>query len=455
MKITVYIPTYNYGKYIEKAINSILSQTIKDWELIIINDGSTDNTKTILKKYANHSKIRIIDQAKKGLSVSNNVALRLSNAKYIMRLDADDYIDENALLVLSSILDAKPEIGLVYPDYYLIDENDEIMEIVRRKKISEEALLLDLPAHGACTMFRKECLLQLGGYAEEFKCQDGYELWLRFMDSYKPYNVNIPLFYYRQHNNNLTKNHKEILETRRRIKRSFVGRFRKNKIPKVLAIVPVRKQTNVSPEHPFALLAGKPLLSYTLEQALKAELLDRIVVTSDSSEVLKYSARFNNVSTIERPRQLTASNTRLDAIVRHALNELKRRDDYKPDAIMILCVNSPLRRSQHIDKAIDTMVIFNVDTVISVLDELAFCYFHGNRGLVSIQKSRDLRIEKESIYKETGAILLTKIKEINNKTLHGKRIGHINMLPEESVKIKSHFDLWLAEGILTDWMKVQ
>jgi len=91
MKVTVYIPTHNYEKYIEKSIQSVLSQTMDDWELIVINDGSTDDTSEILKRYAEHPKIRIVEQVKKGLNITNNIALRLSNAKYFMRLDADDY----------------------------------------------------------------------------------------------------------------------------------------------------------------------------------------------------------------------------------------------------------------------------------------------------------------------------------------------------------------------------
>ena len=100
MKTTVYITAYNYGKFIEKAIQSVLKQSTDDWELIIINDGSTDNTCDILKRYETHPKVRVVEQENKGLSVSNNIALRISNGEYLMRLDADDYLDENALLVL-------------------------------------------------------------------------------------------------------------------------------------------------------------------------------------------------------------------------------------------------------------------------------------------------------------------------------------------------------------------
>ena len=95
--ITVYMPNYNYGDYIEEAIESVENQVFKDWELIIIDDGSTDGSRKILKKYSTHNKITVIEQKNKGLNVTNNVALRIARGKYIVRLDADDYLDENFL----------------------------------------------------------------------------------------------------------------------------------------------------------------------------------------------------------------------------------------------------------------------------------------------------------------------------------------------------------------------
>ena len=86
IKVSVYIPCHNYARYVEKAIRSVIAQTMDDWELIVINDGSTDDTMKVVKKYQDHSKIRIIDQENKGLNVTNNIALRLSIGKYIMRI---------------------------------------------------------------------------------------------------------------------------------------------------------------------------------------------------------------------------------------------------------------------------------------------------------------------------------------------------------------------------------
>ena len=107
-KVTIYMPNYNYGKYLEEAVDSVKNQVFKDWELIVIDDGSTDDSVDVLKKFANEEKITVIHQKNKGLNVTNNVAIRLSRGKYIVRLDADDFIDESFLLVLSSILDALP-----------------------------------------------------------------------------------------------------------------------------------------------------------------------------------------------------------------------------------------------------------------------------------------------------------------------------------------------------------
>ena len=121
--LTVYITNYNYGKYIRKAIESVFQQSFQDVELLIIDDGSTDNSKEIIEQYADRSNVRVIYQQNKGLNITNNIALQLANGRYIMRLDADDYLVADALEKMVNILEADPEIGLVFPDYYLVDHS--------------------------------------------------------------------------------------------------------------------------------------------------------------------------------------------------------------------------------------------------------------------------------------------------------------------------------------------
>lgn len=449
-KVTVYIPSYNYERYLDRAIRSVISQTMSDWELIVIDDGSTDNTHEVLSKYEGHDKIRVVEQENKGLNVTNNIAVRLANGQYIMRLDADDFLDENTLLILSNILDTKKDVGLVYPDYYHIDENENIIDIVRRKKIGEEVELLDLPAHGACTMIRRECLIELGGYHEEFSCQDGYDLWLKMIRRYEPYNVNIPLFYYRQHSKSLTKMTPKILETRRKIKRKFVDQYNQRR-PNVLGIIPVTSHSIYHQGNPFAELAGKPLLWHTLNELENQSVLDRIILASDDDEVLNYGNRFSGIESFKRPSDFSKATLRIVDLSRFILNEMKSASNYTPDSVCILYITTPLRKLKHIEKAVDTMIIFDVDSVISTCEELSRCYQHRRFGLNPIGYSRgDLRLERDAIYRENSAIFLTRVENIYNGRLLGKKVGHITMLPEESVKINSEFELWLAEKIISD-----
>jgi len=447
-KVTVYIPTYNYAKYTEAAVESVLNQTMNDWELIVINDGSTDNTKDILKKYENRPRIRVINQKNRGLNATNNIALHLAKGKYIIRLDGDDYMDENLLLVLSNTLDARPDVGLVYPDYYHINEEGEILEIVRRKKINEEVKLLDLPAHGACTMFCKELLQEMGGYTEDFSCQDGYELWLRFIQKYKPFNVNLPLFYYRQHHKSLTKNQARILHTRHQIKSRFVERYFSGRRPKVFGLI-LATGNPICPEmHPLVDVAGKPLIWYTLSEATKAKSLDRIIVSSEDEEVLEYSKQFDGIIPLKRSKEYAVSTVKTYDLLKYILSDM-RTEDYKADAVAVLYINTPLRKAYHIDKAVNTMIIFNVDSVVSIQEELAPCYHHREFGLIPINDHyNNIRAERKRIYKENGAVFLTRTNVIDSGRFLGEKIGHITMLPEEGIKINNAFDLWLVRMVV-------
>ena len=100
--VSVYIVNHNYGDFLEIAINSVLNQTLTNYEIIFIDNGSTDSSRKKLEGFYSNPKIRIILQKNMGLNAANNVALKFAKGKYIIRLDADDYFDKNALEILSS-----------------------------------------------------------------------------------------------------------------------------------------------------------------------------------------------------------------------------------------------------------------------------------------------------------------------------------------------------------------
>lgn len=454
-KISVYMPNHNYGLYIERAIDSIMNQTIDNWELIIIDDGSTDNSISLIKKYKNNPKIKIIFQENKGLNITNNVAIRLARGDYIVRVDADDYVDENFLLVLSNILDQNPEVGLVYPDYYCVNTKDQIIDTIRRQKIDKEVQLLDLPAHGACTMFRKDVLLNLGSYNEEFSCQDGYDIWIRFIEKYKPYNVNIPLFYYRQHNASLTRNEHKILDTRRDINKLFVNKNGGIK-GKVYAFIPVLMSSIYHQNRPFVKLAGKPLIWYTLNQAQKTDYFDGIILSTEDKEVINYSKEhFPKIKAILRKTDDKSLESDFPSIILDALDRLKINDLSDQDSFCIMGISTPLREAKHIEHAINAMEIFKVDTILSIQEEFAPFYKHDKFGLKPINSisEGEPRLERDAIFKGNGSIVLTRFGNIKKGFLHGKKIGHITMLPEESIKLNSNYEYWLAEKLIEKKLK--
>ena len=181
-EVTIYITNYNYGKYLLKAVNSCLKQTFKNLEIIIIDDGSTDNSKKIINKITEKNRnISSIFRKNQGLIKSCNTALRAARGKYIMRLDADDWLDINAIEIMYSKLEKNKKIELLFPDYYEVDQSGKILHTIRRHDF-KSVKLFDQPAHGACTLFRTKTLILNGGYDESFTAQDGVDIWLRFQE---------------------------------------------------------------------------------------------------------------------------------------------------------------------------------------------------------------------------------------------------------------------------------
>ena len=121
--ITVYIVNRNYGKYLDNAFKSVLNQTFKSLEIIIIDDASNDKSINIIKKYESKSLCwAIYNKSAKGLIKSSNIAIKAAKGEFVIRLDADDYLDKNALTIFYNEIKKDKNIALVYSDYYLVDE---------------------------------------------------------------------------------------------------------------------------------------------------------------------------------------------------------------------------------------------------------------------------------------------------------------------------------------------
>ena len=444
-QITVYITNHNYARFIGQAIESVLNQTLQDFELIIIDDGSTDNSREIIESHSEHEKIVTIFQQNKGLNVSNNIALRAARGRYIMRLDADDYLDENALMVLAGVLDRSPEFGLVFPDYFLVDEEGNILEMQRRHNF-DEVTLLDQPAHGACTLIRRHCLLDLGGYNQAFTCQDGYEMWIRFIQLHRVQNVNLPLFYYRQHPQSLTRNDRKIQATRARI--TEVEAKRRDRHLTAVAIVPVRGRNLDPGSSALKRLGGRALIDWTLHAALESTRLSGVIVTTPDKELLDHVARNygERVLRIRRERRLAMPNTLIEDSLLHALTEYSQSYP-APDVVVVLYIECPFRTAQHIDHALGVMELFDTDTVIAVRPTTELFYRHNGGSLEPLRKTRMLRLEREELYRGVGqmcAVRRTFLEE--QRQVVGGILGHIIIDRRAAWRLQFEWDWEVAES---------
>ena len=121
-KISVIVPTYNRTRFLPISIKSILAQTFEDYEIIIVDDGSTDDTSTVVRSFSD-SRIKYIRQSNAGQAAARNTGLSHAAGEYIGFLDDDDLYVPSALQVLSTCLDKHPDIGMVSGGWFAIDEH--------------------------------------------------------------------------------------------------------------------------------------------------------------------------------------------------------------------------------------------------------------------------------------------------------------------------------------------
>lgn len=201
--ISVIITNYNYGQYLGRCIRSCLNQVLpKDrYEIIVVDDKSTDNSRKIIETFGSEI-VPVFLEKNYGVAYASNEGIKKARGRYVIRVDADDYIAESTLLIMSELLTHNKDIGFVYCDHFLVDEQDN----QQRVSLSSLEVLLN---HGAGIMFRKSYLETLGLYDIELKNAEDYDLIKRYIKNFNGYHLKLPLYKYYRHGNNMTKNKEE------------------------------------------------------------------------------------------------------------------------------------------------------------------------------------------------------------------------------------------------------
>lgn len=203
-EISIIVCSYNHDKWIERCLRSLIHQKIvksEDYEIVLVNDNSKDNTSKILKKYMSTNNLKIINNSKNlGLPSSINKAIHYSSGRYIVRVDSDDYVDRYFLFFLSYFLNNNREYSAVACDYVLVNDNEQYLQ---KKNCAREEIACGI-------MFRREAIIDVGLYNKNFSMREGHELRKRLEKKYKIARIEFPLYKYRKHSLNRTKNLKQL-----------------------------------------------------------------------------------------------------------------------------------------------------------------------------------------------------------------------------------------------------
>ena len=227
--VSVIIPTYQRAHWVSEAIESVLSQTYKDYEILVVNDGSTDNTTEVLYQF--QARIKIIEQENKGNSAARNIAIQNSQGQYIAFLDDDDKWMPNKLEKQIALLEYNQKLGLIYSDMLFFNDKEVFTEPRSKKhpihfgRISWMLFLFGNSVPLSSTVVvRRQTLDEIGLFDETLTHCEDYDLWLRISEKWLFFYLDEPLTMYRLSDTNMTKNRERVLTTLLRLKEKALAR---------------------------------------------------------------------------------------------------------------------------------------------------------------------------------------------------------------------------------------
>jgi len=206
----VVIPTFNHARFVVQAVESVLAQTYPCVEILVVDDGSTDETRAVIEPV--RGRITYIYQENKGVSAARNAGIRAAKGEYLVFVDADDWIPPEKLAVQVAVLEERPGIGLVYSAWQHTDEGNRwVLDEVRPRAPGQ---LLETMLRHACSFFpvgsplvRSECFKRVGLFDESLTSAEDTDMWVRLtLAGYEFAYVDRPLYRYRMVTHSLSQN---------------------------------------------------------------------------------------------------------------------------------------------------------------------------------------------------------------------------------------------------------
>jgi glycosyltransferase involved in cell wall biosynthesis len=201
MLVSIVLPTHNGARYIGQSIESCVNQTHRSWELIIVDDGSTDDTAAAIARYAD-ARIRVIRHKKnRGLSAALNTGFASARGDFLTWTSDDNYYHPAALERMLTFLGAHPHVDFVYTDHECVDDAGRVTHYF---EVAPPEVLLTDNHVGACFLYRRRVCEVIGPYAEDIRLAEDYDYWLRVSMSFRMAPLHENLYCYRVHPQSLT-----------------------------------------------------------------------------------------------------------------------------------------------------------------------------------------------------------------------------------------------------------
>ena len=210
-KVSVVIPTYNMARFLPEAIESVLGQPFQDFEVIVVDDGSTDNTQAVVARFG--SRIRYVRQQNAGPSAASNHGDEVAEGEYLLNLDADDVVMEGALEKAISVMDSAPDAGFCYGQVRYMDEEGRELELAREWPdrsglMTARQVILELLNFRyilpSAVLFRRTCFREVGRYDGTLGYGEDSELFARMARRYPVAYIAEPLAWRRKHKGGIT-----------------------------------------------------------------------------------------------------------------------------------------------------------------------------------------------------------------------------------------------------------
>lgn len=230
-RISIIMPAFDREAYVAEAIDSVLAQTYEDWELIVVDDGSTDETLSIATTYAHGHprKIRVLSRAHGGVVAARNAGIEVAEGGFVAFLDSDDTWEPDKLASQIAVFDAEPHAAFVYTGFSEVDANGSVVRKVLpdsrfQGEILELLWLADNEILGATLLVRRSTLLAVGMFDSRLEGAENLALRLRLAETGPIRFVDRSLYNYRRHGSNLSSDRSRMLDERRKIIEAYLDR---------------------------------------------------------------------------------------------------------------------------------------------------------------------------------------------------------------------------------------